>query len=104
MPKPQDDFLVGEIPECIRLSQEAFRRDLPELLKQKKLFRQWAAYHPNERIGIGPRQRALKDECVKRGLADDEFYVGWIDACELEVEEEIEPRLHHYGEGIDEDS
>src|SRR5216683_2698275 len=38
-----------EIPEGIRLSQEAYRRDLPELLKQKKLFRHWVAYHRNER-------------------------------------------------------
>ncbi len=92
------------IPEGIRLSQEAFRRDLPQLLAQKRLRGQWVAYHRNERIGIARRQISLDRKCYERGLKDDEFYVGWIDPCELIEEEEIEPRLHHYGDFYDEDS
>jgi hypothetical protein len=34
-----------EIPEGVRLSKEAYRRDLPGLLEQKKLYHQWVAYH-----------------------------------------------------------
>ena len=78
------------IAEGIRLSQEAFRRDLPELLKQKKIFRHWVAYHRQERIGIAFDGNTLLDECIRRGLSDDEFYVGWIDSCELIEEEEID--------------
>jgi hypothetical protein len=92
------------IPEGIRVSQEAYRRDLPELLKQKKLFRHWVAYHRNERIGIAYTGRELLEQCLQRGLADDEFFVGWIDSCGLEVEEEVEPRLHHYVGYDNEDS
>ena len=43
-------------------------------------------------------------ECLRRGLSDDEFFVGWIDSCGFEVGEEVEPRLHHYDGYDDEDS
>src|SRR5438105_1653739 len=33
-----------EIPDGIRRSQQALRRDLPHLLEQKKLRGQWSAY------------------------------------------------------------
>jgi hypothetical protein len=92
------------IPEGIRISQEAFRRDLPELLKQKRLFRQWIAYHRNERIGIARDGETLLNKCLERGLANDDYYLGWIDACELIEEEEIEIRLHHCVGFDDDDS
>ena len=53
---------VPEVPEGIRLSKEALRRDLPGLLANKRLFRQWVAYHRNERIGIARDGRALREE------------------------------------------
>jgi hypothetical protein len=93
-----------EISEGVRLSKEAYRRDLPELLKQKKLFRQWIAYHRHERLGIASSQRTLLLECYKRGLVDDEIYVGWIDSCGLIEEEEVETRPQHYVGFDDEDS
>ena len=95
---------VPEIAEGIRASQEAFRRDLPELLKQKKLYHKWVAYNREKRVGIGPSGTALTAECFKRGLSGDEFYVGWIDPCELEVEEEIELRPEHFEGYADADS
>jgi hypothetical protein len=86
-----------EIPEGIRISQEAYRRDLPALLQQKKLYRQWVAYHRNERVGIAASQVPLILECAeKRKLPGDEYYVGWIHECGFLVDEEIEPRLQHY--------
>ncbi len=91
-----------DIPEGVRLSKEAYRRELPELLKQKKLARQWVAYHRNDRICIGRDGGAVLEECFNRGLAADEFFVGWIDPCGFEVDEEVEPRLHHYVEHDDE--
>lgn len=92
----------SRIPEGIRISQEAFRRDLPDLLKQKKLYRKWVAYNRNDRIAIGPSGNALTDACFKRGLSEDEFYVGWIHPCELVEEEELEVRPQHY-EGYDDE-
>ena len=95
---PSVEVPFEEVAEGIRLSREALRRDLPELLKQKRLVGQWVAYHRNERIGIARRQQPLIKECIKRGLDDDEFYIGWIDPCELIEEEEVEPRPQHYGD------
>jgi hypothetical protein len=80
-----------EIPPGIRRSQEALRRDLPQLLENKRLFHQWAAYHDDERIGIARTKVALLRECVRRGLRDDEYYIGWIDYTEMVEEEELDP-------------
>lgn len=88
----------GVVSEGIRLSQEALRRDLPQLLQQPRLVGQWVAYHRSERIGIAADPQALLRECRRRGLAETEFYVGWINPCELIEEEEVEPRPQHYAE------
>jgi len=61
------------VAEGIRLSQQALRRDLPELLQNKRLRGQWIAYHRHERIGTARDQATLIDQCLKRGLNDDEF-------------------------------
>jgi hypothetical protein len=90
-----------KIPEGIRLSREALHRDLPALLNEKKLRGQWVAYHGAERIGIAPREAVLLQECVRRGLRDDEYYVGWIDASEMHVEEEVDTRPQHFAEQPD---
>ena len=67
------------------------RRDLPELLKQKKLHDQWVAYHRNERIGIARDKTSLVRKCLALGLDDDEFYVGKILHRSLIEEEELDP-------------
>src|SRR5258708_4895025 len=41
-----------EIPPGIRRSQEAYWRELPELLKTRRFRGQWVCYYGNERIGI----------------------------------------------------
>lgn len=94
--------LESRIREGIRISQEAYRRDLPDLLKQKKLYHQWLAYNRNDRIAIGSSGNALTDQCFARGLSEDEFFVGWIDPCGLVEEEEVEARPQHY-EGYDDE-
>jgi hypothetical protein len=74
-PKPVADL---EIPESIRRSKEAFLRDLPSLLGDGKLARLWVAYHSDERIAVGHSQRELIRECLRRGLKEDEYYVGMV--------------------------
>lgn len=95
------DDSVPEIPAGIRRSQEAFRRDLPQLLAKHKYYHQWVAYHGDDRIGLAPSETSLIRECSRRGLRDDEYYVGWIDPCELIEEEEIELRPQHFAEPED---
>jgi hypothetical protein len=85
---------VPEIPPGIRRSQEALRRDLPELLKNKRLCRRWIAYHGDERIGIARDQVTLLRECIRRGFAEDEYYIGMIIPTELVEEEEITERCY----------
>jgi hypothetical protein len=62
-----------EIPEGIRRSQDAFFRDLPELLEDESLLGQCVAYSRDERIGIAPADVPLIEEINRRGMKDDEF-------------------------------
>ena len=89
------------IPEGIRRSKEAFRRALPELLAKPKYYHQWVAYRGEERIGIAYKKSTLIRECLRRGLRDDEYYIGWIDPSGLIEEEEIELRPQHVAEPED---
>ncbi len=81
---------IAAIPPGIRKSQEALRRDLPALLAKKKLQGQWIAYHGDERIGIARSKVPLIEECLRRGLSDDEYYVGMITPTELIEVEDID--------------
>jgi hypothetical protein len=74
-----------ELPPLISRGQEAFRRDLPQLLKERP--GQWVAYHGDERIGFDSSKRALCQECLRQGLAPDVFVVRSI---EPEVPREVE--------------
>ena len=62
-----------EIPALIRRSQDAFFRDLPELLKDESLLGYCVAYCGDERIGIAPSDEPLIREINRRGIKDDEF-------------------------------
>lgn len=76
-----------EVPAGIRCSKATFLRDLPELLRNKKLRDRWVAYHGDRRLGFGRDGRTLYHECLRRGLTGDDFYVGLIQPYEPEPEE-----------------
>ena len=94
-PAPSSTIFEREIPEGVRISSETLRRELPELLAQKRLAGQWVAYHRTERIGIHRSGQALYKICRQRGLDETEFYIGWIHPSELIEEEEIEIGNHY---------
>jgi hypothetical protein len=71
--------LPGKIPPLIERSQEAFRRDLPDLLKMKGRSRQWVAYHGDRRIGFAPTKTELYQECLRQGFQRGEFVVRSIE-------------------------
>jgi hypothetical protein len=75
-------------PPMITKSIEAFRRDLPEMLKKHR--GRWVAYHGDERIGFGRRKADLYDECRRRGLTDDEFVVCGVDETTFDPDFELE--------------
>ena len=81
------DAESGGVPEGIRRSQEAFFRDLPELLKDRRLRRKWVAYHGDERVKIGRTQTDVIKECNRRGLETDQYDVFVIEPQSPEPEE-----------------
>jgi hypothetical protein len=84
---------IDEIPPGILRSQQAFWRELPELLKAKKNRGQWVCYHGDERVGISADDVPLIRECLRRGIPDDSYYVAMIRARNIapwEIEE-VEP-------------
>ncbi|MBW3541612.1 MAG: hypothetical protein KY476_15190 [Planctomycetes bacterium] len=81
-------LLEADPPPMITQSIAAFRRDLPDLLKKHR--GQWVAYHGDERIGFGRRQTPLYQECLRRGLARDEFIVTLVEPGVFDPDEEIE--------------
>jgi hypothetical protein len=77
------------VPEGIRRSRAAIRRDLPSLLRKRGKF---VCYRGDERVGIG-EYRTLMAECNRRGFRDDEFVIELIGAMAgSEEEEEIDRR------------
>lgn len=70
--------LPGIAPGILR-SQQAFWRDLPELLKDKRNHGRWVAYRGDERIAIARTQVELIRECLRRGLRDDEYDLDVIE-------------------------
>ena len=78
-PAPDDSWEVPEVPPGIRRSQEAYWRDLPQLLPLRSRKRLWVAYHGDERIAFGKTQGELYQECYRRGIPETEFYVGRIE-------------------------
>jgi hypothetical protein len=64
------------IPQMIQLSQAAFRRDLPALMKTH--YGYWVAYHGEQRLGFARSKSKLVQECLRRGLKDDEFVVRGV--------------------------
>ena len=79
VPDPSSSREAFEIPPGIRRSQEAFWRDLPELLKTRKNRGKWVCYRGDERIGIASTQVELIRECLRRGLHDDEYDLDVIE-------------------------
>jgi hypothetical protein len=69
-----------EVPPMILRSQQAFWRDLPRLLMDRRNHRKWAAYHGDERVAIARSKVDAYQECFRRGLSRGEFYVGKLDA------------------------
>jgi len=68
-----------EIPPLLLRSQQAFWQDLPELLKDRWNRGKWAAYHGDERVAVRRSDVEAYQECFRRGLKHEEFYVGRLE-------------------------
>ena len=61
-----------------RRALAALRRDLPELLADRRTRGKNVCYHLEERLGISSDYLSLVRECVRRGLPEDEWIVMTI--------------------------
>jgi hypothetical protein len=68
----------GDIHPEVQRSQAAFRRDLPQLLRQRNLLGRWVAYRGTEQIGIARPEDQLYEECARRGFQDHEYVIRCI--------------------------
>jgi hypothetical protein len=73
----EGDIAFGVPPGVVR-SQQAFWRDLPDLLSQRKLRGCWVLYHGDQRIGIARDAGKLLQECERRQLRGDDCYLAAI--------------------------
>jgi hypothetical protein len=72
----------------IQKSIDAFRRDLPELLKTHR--GQWVGYHGDERFGFGRTETKVYQDGFRRGLTRNDFIVGFVEAGAFDPDEEFE--------------
>ena len=70
--------LFEGVAPAILCGRDAFLADLPSLLANPKYDRWSVAYVGNERIALSPSQRNVIAECLKRGLKDDEYFIGMV--------------------------
>jgi hypothetical protein len=80
IPQPPSHQPNPDIPPLILRSQQAFWQDLPDLLKNKRNRGKWAAYHGTERVALTRSDVDAYQECFRRGLKHEEFYVGRLEA------------------------
>jgi hypothetical protein len=84
---------TSDIPPGILRSEQAFWRDLPQLLKTERNLGKWVCYHGDERIGIADTDKPLIRECLRRSLPDDQYDLLIIRPRDLRhwEPEEVEP-------------
>jgi hypothetical protein len=80
-PPPREDA-TAEVSPHFRRSQQAFWRDLPELLKGRRNRGKWVAYHGDERIGTAAQAEELIRACARRGFGERDYYLDVIEPME----------------------
>src|SRR5260370_41232645 len=70
--------LLQEVPPGIQRSKEAFLRDLPDLLANRKLDRWWAGYHLDQRVGIARTKTELGLGIERRAIGPTDWDRGII--------------------------
>jgi hypothetical protein len=85
-----EQVLGKRFPPLLFQSREAFRRDLPQLLRQH--YRKWVAYSGDQQLGLCPSKTRLYQECLRRGLEPGQFLVFSIEP-EVPREVEVSPEV-----------
>ena len=88
--KLDDARFDDSVPPMLGRSLDAFRRDLPRLLKTH--YGKWVAYHGDAQVGFGRTETELYAKCLAQGMKRDEFLV-----CSIEPEIPDEEICWSYG-------
>lgn len=92
---PEPPEAAAEVPPGILRSQQAFWRDLPELLRHRRNRDRWAAYHGDERIGVAADRTELYREILRRGVSRDDYYMGRVEPQDQAPWEPVEVEPIH---------
>jgi hypothetical protein len=84
-----DDAEPLPVHPLLTQGEDAFYRDLPELLKTHD--HQWVAYSGDRRLGFARREADLYERCVRQGYKLGEFAVMAIDEALLYDDIEMDP-------------
>jgi hypothetical protein len=83
-------FLARQKPELIQQGIEAYKRDLPLLLAEKRYLNH-VAYRGNEMVAIAPTNRKLWKKLEKLGLTDrGEIFETVVEPLDIDEDDEIQ--------------
>ena len=77
MKQPDRDAPTPSPSPLVVQGEEAFRRDLPDLLK--KYRGQWVAYVGKERVEVGKKNLDVYQRCLDRGFPEGDFVVYCVE-------------------------
>jgi hypothetical protein len=78
----RESLIDGSMPPLVWYGEEAYLRDLRELVKDHKGW--WAVYSGDRRVGITRTSRQAFELAAKEGLGRGEFLIRLIDAADLD--------------------
>ena len=81
------ELMDAEPLPTIQRSIDAFRRDLPDMLKTHG--GKWVAYHGDERLGFAKTQTELYQLGFRQGLTQHDFIVAVVEPGAFDPNEEF---------------
>jgi hypothetical protein len=86
-----------ELAPGVRRAKEAFLRDLPNLLPDRRFARRWALYHLEQRRFMAATKEEAVREALRLNLPDDEIYFARV-SSHGEGPVEVDPSLFEFDE------
>ena len=78
---------AGELSNGASVACSAFRHDLPQLCADSQLYDRWVLYVGDGREDVADTKRELIHKCNARGLAPNDYFIGYVDdAAALDFE------------------
>ena len=72
-----ENILEESIPVLIRQGRDAFRANLPQLMRHHS--GQWVAFNGDKQVGLGGSKTEVYQHCLSRGLRPNQFLVMRIE-------------------------